>query len=86
MDDAFEPELAGMAEHHLAVLMLQVLIQPQARTGLGQDGGERGLPQLQRLAAQVVAIQLRIVRRCCPFLLEMQGSSLAAEIKSRLRL
>ena len=29
-----------MAEHHLAVLMLEVLIEPQARTGLGQDRGE----------------------------------------------
>ena len=26
-----------MAEHHLVVLMLEVLIEPQARTGLGQD-------------------------------------------------
>jgi hypothetical protein len=46
-----------MAEHHFAVLMLKVLIQPQARTGLGQDGGERGLPHLKRVAAEVVAVQ-----------------------------
>jgi len=28
-----------MAEHHLTVVMLKVLIKPHARTGLGQDGG-----------------------------------------------
>lgn len=33
------PELASMAEHHLTVVMLKVLIKPHARTGLGQDGG-----------------------------------------------
>jgi hypothetical protein len=32
-----------MAEDYLAVIVLQVLIQPQAKAGLGQDGGERGL-------------------------------------------
>jgi bifunctional non-homologous end joining protein LigD len=42
-------ELAGMAEDHLAVLKLKVLIQSQARTALGQDGGERGLSHLKRL-------------------------------------
>jgi hypothetical protein len=47
-----------MAEHHLAILMLKVLIQPQARTGLGQDRGERGLAHLQRIAPQVLAVQL----------------------------
>jgi hypothetical protein len=29
-----------MAEHDLAVLMLKAFIQPQPRTGLGQEGGE----------------------------------------------
>jgi hypothetical protein len=47
-----------MAEHHLAVLLVKVLIQPQARTGLGQDGDERGLAHLKRLTAQVVTTQL----------------------------
>jgi hypothetical protein len=36
----------------------KVLIQPQARTGLGQYGGERGLAHLKRVPAEVVAVQL----------------------------
>jgi hypothetical protein len=36
-NDPFESELAGVAEHHLTVIMLKVLIQPEARTGGGQD-------------------------------------------------
>jgi hypothetical protein len=40
--------LAGVTEHHLAVIVLKVLIQSQARTGLGQDGGERGLAHRMR--------------------------------------
>jgi integrase len=35
------PELAGVAEDHLAVLMLKAFIQPEAVPGLGQDRGER---------------------------------------------
>jgi hypothetical protein len=56
--DALEPELGCMAKNNLAVVVLQVLIQPQTRTCLGQHGGERGLANLERVPAQVVAIQL----------------------------
>jgi hypothetical protein len=47
-----------VAQHHLAVVVLKVLVQPQARTGLGQDRGERRLANLQGVPAQVVAAQL----------------------------
>jgi hypothetical protein len=35
-------ELAGMAEHDLAALMVEVLVAPQASIRLGWDGGGRG--------------------------------------------
>jgi hypothetical protein len=41
--NAFQPELAGMAEHHLAVVVLKVLVQPQARTGLVRTGASVAL-------------------------------------------
>jgi hypothetical protein len=47
-----------VTEHHLTVIVLKVLIQLQARTGLGQDGGERRLAHLKRVAAEIVAVQL----------------------------
>jgi hypothetical protein len=34
-----------------------VPIQPQPRTGLGQEGGERGLGHLKQLPAEVVPVQ-----------------------------
>ena len=47
-----------MAEDHLAVVVLDVLVEPQAGPGLGQDGCESGLADLKRIAAQVIAVQL----------------------------
>jgi len=37
---------------------LDVLVEPQAGRSLGQDGCERGLANLKRLAPQVVAAEL----------------------------
>ncbi len=51
-----------MGEHGGAV-GLDVFVEPQAKGRLGQDGGERGFAQLQRLAPQVVAVQLDQVER-----------------------
>src|ERR1700751_1232521 len=53
---AFEPELAGVCEHGRSVA-LDVLVEPNARTGLGQDRHERGLANLKRITPQVVAVQ-----------------------------
>jgi hypothetical protein len=41
-----------VAENNLAVLVLEVLIEPQARTNLCQDGSERSLAHLQRIARE----------------------------------
>jgi hypothetical protein len=49
--DAFEPELAGVAENNFAIVVLKVLVQPQPRTSLGEHGGKRSLAHLKRLAA-----------------------------------
>jgi hypothetical protein len=52
-----------MAEHHLAVLILEVLIEPQARTGLGQDRGELGRQKGSELAQQGERDPLRLSER-----------------------
>jgi hypothetical protein len=54
---AHQAHLAGVREHG-GTVGLDVLIEPQARTSLGQDGLERGLADLKRIAPQVVAVQL----------------------------
>src|SRR5262249_35899118 len=55
---AFEPKVAGVAEYDLAVFLLDVLVEAQAGRCLGQDGRQRGLADLERIAAQVVAVEL----------------------------
>jgi hypothetical protein len=52
-----------MAEHHLAVLILEVLIEPQARTGLGQDRGELRRQKGSELAQQGERDPLRLSER-----------------------
>ena len=59
-DDAFEPELAGVAEHGLAVA-LDVVIEPNAMASSNQDGGQRRLADVERVAAAIVAVQLNQV-------------------------
>jgi hypothetical protein len=45
--DAFQPKLASMAEYDLAVLVLDVLVEPDAGADFDQDRGERGLADLE---------------------------------------
>jgi hypothetical protein len=52
-DDAFEAHLACVPEHRRAILVRDVLVQPQARGRLRQDGGERGLADLERVMAEI---------------------------------
>ena len=56
-DDAFEAKLAGVGEDGRAVA-LDMLVEPDAGTGLGHDRRERGLADFERIAPQVVAVQL----------------------------
>src|SRR4051794_22598750 len=52
-----QAHLAGVREHG-GTIGFDVLVEPEARTSLDQDGLERGLAHFQRLAPQVVAAQL----------------------------
>jgi hypothetical protein len=56
-DDSFEPKLAGVAEHGLAVA-LYVVIEPNAMANPGEDAGQRRLADFERIAAEIVAVQL----------------------------
>src|SRR5262245_16682645 len=55
--DAFQAELAGVAEDSLAVA-LNVLVPSQARPYLDQQGSQRGLAHIERLTSEIVAVQL----------------------------
>ena len=46
-----------MAENSLTIA-LDMLIEPNARAGLGHDRCERGLADLKRIVPQVVAVEL----------------------------
>jgi hypothetical protein len=46
---------------HGRAVSFDVLVQPNARGGLSQHAGERCLPHRQRIAAQIVAVQLNQV-------------------------
>src|SRR5215831_9307993 len=59
-DDAFEAHLAGVPEYALAVVG-EVPVQTQPRKAPTQQARERRLARLQRLAPQVLAIQLKEV-------------------------
>jgi len=56
-DDAFKTHFASVREDGRAVAF-DMLVEPDAGTGLGQDRCERGLADLKRITPQVVAIQL----------------------------
>jgi len=53
--DAFEPHLAGMGEDGRAVAF-DMLIEPDAGAGLGQDRCERDLADLKRITPTIVAV------------------------------
>ena len=56
-DDALKTHLAGVVEDGRAIA-LDMLVEPDARAGLGHDRCERGLADVKRVAPQVVAVQL----------------------------
>jgi hypothetical protein len=47
-----------MVKHHLAVLVFKVLIESKPGCRLSQHGGKRRLTHRQRIAPQVVAVEL----------------------------
>ena len=49
-------------KHGLAVVEFQMLVEPDARGYLGEDRRERGLVDHERIAPQVVPIQLDQVK------------------------
>ena len=54
---------------------LDMLVEPETGTGLGQDRCERGLADLQRITAQVVAVQLdEVERRVSAFFLSLKST------------
>jgi hypothetical protein len=53
--DALEAKLTSMAESHLAVVLLDVLVEAQAGCSLGHHRGERRLAHLQRIARESTA-------------------------------
>jgi hypothetical protein len=42
-----------------------MLVEPNARSGLGQDRCERGLADFERIATEIVAVQLKRRYFCC---------------------
>src|SRR5262249_37657818 len=52
--DAFEPESAGVAEDHVSRLVVDVLVEHQARPAVADEPGERGLAHLDRLASEII--------------------------------
>jgi hypothetical protein len=56
--DAFQPHPTGVVEDGLTVVEFQMLVEPDADGGLGQDRRERCLADYERIAPQVVPVQL----------------------------
>lgn len=54
--DPFKTELAGVPENGLAVVVFHVLVETDTGPGPGDDGYQRGLAHLKRVAAKVVAV------------------------------
>ena len=46
-----------MTEDDLAIVAFHMLVKAEAGTGLGQNGDERGIAHLQRVAPQVDAVE-----------------------------
>jgi hypothetical protein len=61
-----------MGENGRAVA-LDMLVEPDARAGLGQDGCERGLAELKRITPQVVAVRLEQVEGVQEYIPVMLG-------------
>ena len=69
-----------MAEHDLPVIVLDVLVVAKARGGLGEDGGQRGLADLKRLAPQVVTVNSI---RSKPYMNTLSSCSVPEPIEAR---
>jgi hypothetical protein len=54
-DNAFEAKLAGVPKYGLAITF-DMLVEANARSGIGHDRCERGLADLERVSAQIVAV------------------------------
>ena len=61
-DDALKPEPAGMLEHEPAVVMVQMLVEPQAWRGAREQAGQRRLAHGKRIAAEVIAVCIALLR------------------------
>jgi hypothetical protein len=61
-DDAFRAELAWVTEHDRSIL-IEVFIQSDARPCTRDHAGKRSLAHLQRIAPEVVSVQLDQVER-----------------------
>jgi hypothetical protein len=60
-DDALEAKLASVIEDIRAVCF-QVLIQPQAQRRSWEHAGEHGLPHVQRVTPQIIAVEFDQVK------------------------
>src|SRR6516164_5741752 len=57
-DDAFEPELAGVLEDERPVVLVEVLVEAQARRRARKQAGQCRLAHGERITAQVVTVEL----------------------------
>jgi hypothetical protein len=57
-DDAFQPHPAGMLEDERAIVVVEMLVQPQPRRSSRNQAGQRGLAYGKRIAAKIIAVQL----------------------------
>jgi hypothetical protein len=84
LDGFFEAHFARVAEHHITLRVLQVLVQAHAVAGLAQDAGECRLAHLDGLPSQICAVQLKQVetgrqRRRTPLLTSKQSGEWSSE-------
>jgi hypothetical protein len=59
----FKPELAGVLEHERPVFLVQVLVEAYARRRTRQHAFKCGLAHRERVAPQIVAVELDQVER-----------------------
>ena len=84
--NALAAELAGVAVDDVAAV-LEVLDQPQPDPAAAQQARQRRLARLQRLAPQVLAIQLKEVEgvRCIPLNINERYSALLSMVRLGFR-
>jgi hypothetical protein len=52
------PELTSLREHQRAIVLVDVLVEPEPRRDTGEQAGERGLAHRERFAPQVLPVEL----------------------------